>query len=162
MSDFSHVEIDVDEKENNNECTCCKSKTNSIKSYLTKDTIHKVLEKTKILLNTNDYIALDIDKNILPLKDNIPQGEEGARLHLKKDSQESSYYITRYGTPEKFDRPIKKYNKVNPNWNFVEMDDLDIVANRSNCILSTQKLQQHGLEFSDTFETVEKYIQELC
>jgi len=57
---------------------------------------------------------------------------------------------------------FKKYNKVNPNWNFVEMDDLDIVANRSNCILSTQKLQQHGLEFSDTFETVEKYIQELC
>jgi len=57
---------------------------------------------------------------------------------------------------------FKKYNKVNPNWNFVEMDDLNIVANRSNCILSTQKLQQHGLEFSDTFETVEKYIQELC
>jgi dTDP-4-dehydrorhamnose reductase len=57
---------------------------------------------------------------------------------------------------------FKKYNKANPNWNFVEMDDLDIVANRSNCILSTQKLQQHGLEFSDTFETVEKYIQELC
>jgi dTDP-4-dehydrorhamnose reductase len=57
---------------------------------------------------------------------------------------------------------FKKYNKVNPNWNFVEMNDLDIVANRSNCILSTQKLQQHGLEFSDTFETVEKYIKELC
>jgi len=57
---------------------------------------------------------------------------------------------------------FKKYNKANPNWNFVEMNDLDIVANRSNCILSTQKLQQHGLEFSDTFETVEKYIQELC
>jgi len=56
---------------------------------------------------------------------------------------------------------FKKYNKVNPNWNFVEVKDLNIVANRSNCVLSTEKLKEKGLEFSNTFETVEKYIQQL-
>lgn len=56
---------------------------------------------------------------------------------------------------------FKKYNKVNPNWKFVELNDLDIIAGRSNCILDTGKLKQYGLEFSDTHETVEKYIKEL-
>lgn len=56
----------------------------------------------------------------------------------------------------------RKYNKTNSNWNFVDMSDLDIVASRSNCILSTQKLKQHEFEFSNTFEVVEKYIQALC
>lgn len=56
---------------------------------------------------------------------------------------------------------FKKYNKINPNWKFIDISDLNVIANRSNCVLDTSKLKEYGLEFSNTLETVEKYIKEL-
>lgn len=56
---------------------------------------------------------------------------------------------------------FKKYNKVNPNWKFIDLNELNVIANRSNCVLDTSKLKEFGLEFSNTFETVEKYVKEL-
>lgn len=56
---------------------------------------------------------------------------------------------------------LKKYNHINPNWKFVEYKDLDIIANRSNCILSSDKLKTIGLCLPDTFESLEKCIKEL-
>lgn len=36
---------------------------------------------------------------------------------------------------------MKEYEVYNPNWSFVDISELDIKAPRSNCILSTEKLQ---------------------
>jgi len=111
MSISLHTENDENEQEK--PCACCKSKIdNSLKLYLTKDTIYETMKKAKVLLSNNDYIALDKDKNILPLKDNIPQGEEAARLHLKKDSQECLYNVTRRGTANDYGCDFKKFNEI--------------------------------------------------
>lgn len=56
---------------------------------------------------------------------------------------------------------FKKYNKINPDWNFVDMQQLDIVANRSNCVLSTQTICNMGLELSDTYTAIDKCIHSL-
>lgn len=53
---------------------------------------------------------------------------------------------------------FKSIHKVNENWKFVEIKDLDIVAGRSNCVLSTDKIKRLGLELPDTFVSVEKSI----
>ena len=38
---------------------------------------------------------------------------------------------------------MESYGLVNPNWNLVELKDLDIKAGRSNCTLSGKKLNKH-------------------
>jgi dTDP-4-dehydrorhamnose reductase len=57
---------------------------------------------------------------------------------------------------------FKKYNCINPNWQFVNMSDLDIVAGRSNCVLSTRKIQEMNLELLNTSRAVETAIQLLA
>lgn len=46
---------------------------------------------------------------------------------------------------------ILKDNKiVNPNWRFIELKDLNTKANRSNCVLSTNKINNLGLHLPET------------
>lgn len=56
---------------------------------------------------------------------------------------------------------LKVYGKSNPNWKFVEMSDLNIVANRSNCVLSANKLKDLGLSLPDTLVSLERCIKSL-
>ena len=56
---------------------------------------------------------------------------------------------------------MKKYGKVNANWKFVEIKDLNIVANRSNCVLSPNKLKSIGLYLPDSYESLDKCIKAL-
>lgn len=53
---------------------------------------------------------------------------------------------------------FKSIKKVNPNWQFVQTKDLNIVANRSNCVLSADKIKSLGLGLTNTIESVEKCI----
>lgn len=55
-----------------------------------------------------------------------------------------------------------KYGIENPNWEFIELSDLDTVANRSNCTLSTDKLKSIGHEFKPTLESLEEAIKKLA
>lgn len=46
---------------------------------------------------------------------------------------------------------ILKDNKiVNPNWRFIELKELNTKANRSNCVLSTNKIDNLGLHLPET------------
>lgn len=53
---------------------------------------------------------------------------------------------------------LKKYDVVNPDWNFIEVKDLNTVAQRSNCILSTEKLRQYNLELPPAIQSLERDI----
>jgi dTDP-4-dehydrorhamnose reductase len=57
---------------------------------------------------------------------------------------------------------MKKYNISNPEWSIVKLTDLNIVANRSNCILSTDKIQSIGDWFKPTEESLEIAIKSLA
>jgi len=56
---------------------------------------------------------------------------------------------------------FKKNNLVNPNWRFVEIKDLNIIAGRSNCVLSSTKISNIGYSLSDTFSSVEQAVKQL-
>lgn len=54
---------------------------------------------------------------------------------------------------------MKKYGIVNPNWNFQE--SVKTVAQRSNCVLSTEKLKPLGLELPPVYASLERDISKL-
>lgn len=56
---------------------------------------------------------------------------------------------------------MKKYGKINVNWKFVEVKDLNIIAGRSNCTLSSNKLKSLGLCLPDSHASLDKCIKEL-
>lgn len=49
----------------------------------------------------------------------------------------------------------------NKNWKFIETKDLNTKANRSNCVLSTQKIDSFNLSFPDSLESIERDIKRL-
>jgi dTDP-4-dehydrorhamnose reductase len=53
---------------------------------------------------------------------------------------------------------LSKYNHINPNWKFVDLKDLDLKAQRSNCILSTDKIRGLGLELPTALNSIEHAI----
>lgn len=57
---------------------------------------------------------------------------------------------------------LKKRNVYNPNWSVIDIKNLNTVANRSNCILSTDKIQSIGDWFKPTIESLELAIDKLC
>ena len=106
---------------NSNIRTCTSELDSTINSYFTEEKLNELANKAKQLLtetitnmSTGTYIPLDKKRNILPLKDNIPQGEEASMLYLKDiigmNQNELSYIIIRYGTPEVFDYTFNRYD----------------------------------------------------
>lgn len=53
---------------------------------------------------------------------------------------------------------MKKNGIENKNWNFIDVKDLNTVANRSNCVLSTKKVEQFNLPFPNALESIERDI----
>lgn len=53
---------------------------------------------------------------------------------------------------------MKRNGVVNPNWNFIEVSDLNTIANRSNCILDTTKIQHFNIPLPDTLQSIERDI----
>lgn len=57
---------------------------------------------------------------------------------------------------------LKENGLQNHNWKFIETEDLDTVAKRSNCILSTNKIKTLGLELPDTISSIRRDIEILA
>jgi len=55
---------------------------------------------------------------------------------------------------------LKKYNHINPKWHFIKTQDLNTLAKRSNCVLSTDKIKQFNLELPDAKESLERDIKQ--
>lgn len=57
---------------------------------------------------------------------------------------------------------LKKNGLENSNWKYIETEDLDTVAKRSNCVLSTDKIKVLGLELPETFSSIKRDIEILA
>lgn len=57
---------------------------------------------------------------------------------------------------------LEKHGLKNPNWKFIELKDLNTKANRSNCVLSTEKIAKLGLELPDTRDSLIRDIVQLA
>lgn len=53
---------------------------------------------------------------------------------------------------------LKKRDVINPNWNFIDVNNLNTVAQRSNCVLSADKLRYYNLELPPVRESLERDI----
>jgi dTDP-4-dehydrorhamnose reductase len=53
---------------------------------------------------------------------------------------------------------LEKHGLKNPNWRFISLDELNTKANRSNCVLSTEKLKRFGLELPNTRDSLVRDI----
>ncbi len=56
---------------------------------------------------------------------------------------------------------MSDYGFMNLNWKFIDIDELDTKANRSNCVLSDNKLQSIGYGFKDTTESLKSTLEKL-
>jgi hypothetical protein len=54
---------------------------------------------------------------------------------------------------------LKENNLENPNWNFVSLQDANFRVARSNCILSTKKINDLNLGLSDIKSSMKKAIE---
>lgn len=53
---------------------------------------------------------------------------------------------------------MKKHGLFNPEWKMIKDTQLNTVAKRSNCILSTKKLETYNLQLPDTLSSIERDI----
>lgn len=53
---------------------------------------------------------------------------------------------------------MKKYGIENPDWNFINLENLQTKANRSNCVLDTKKIETFNLPLPNTLESIERDI----
>ena len=56
---------------------------------------------------------------------------------------------------------LKQHDLVNLDWNFIDIENLSTKANRSNCILSTDKIQSIGDWFKPTIDSLTTAIDRL-
>lgn len=57
---------------------------------------------------------------------------------------------------------LRKYNITNPNWKYIEVKNLNTKANRSNCVLSTEKIAKLHLTLPSTLDSLERDIRILA
>ena len=57
---------------------------------------------------------------------------------------------------------MRKYGINNPNWKFVETNELNTTARRSNCVLSSDKLKGYNLQLPPAYESLERDISKLA
>ena len=57
---------------------------------------------------------------------------------------------------------LRKYSIENKNWNFIDVKDLNVVANRSNCVLSSEYTRKLGIELPSSIESLERDIQQFA
>lgn len=56
---------------------------------------------------------------------------------------------------------FKRKGKENPNWNIIDVKDLNTKANRSNCVLNANRLKEYNVILPDAKESLERDISEL-
>jgi len=53
---------------------------------------------------------------------------------------------------------MKSHGLENKNWNFIESKELKTLASRSNCVLSTEKIERYNLPMPDAIESINRDI----
>jgi len=72
------------------------------------------------------------------------------------------YNVTNKGAIEAMEvvEILKSYGLENPNWNFVSIHDANFKVGRSNCVLSTRKIEDMGFALPNVKESIKKAVKE--
>jgi nucleoside-diphosphate-sugar epimerase len=110
----------------------------------------------------NKIIAYD---NLISYKNSLTNIEDFNSFILKFISLKNKpdygvYNVTNKGfaTAEQVTEILKKYNIENKNWKFLSQKDMNFKAERSNCVLSTNKIKNIGLELPEVLSSLDESI----
>jgi dTDP-4-dehydrorhamnose reductase len=103
--------------------------------------------------------------NLISLKNSLTSVQDlcdciNKFLSIYKDVQPGPINIV---NPEPLDAQFilqlfKQYNVVNQNWKLIELEDLNTVANRSNCVLDSSRLASLGLSLPSSYTSLERDV----
>jgi dTDP-4-dehydrorhamnose reductase len=107
------------------------------------------------LLNYNNLINM---KNSLT---NVDEFVNFTYNFVDKKPQTGLYNVVNTGSinAQEVVDILKENDLENPNWNFVSLQDAKFRVARSNCVLSTQKINDQGLGMSDIKTSIKKAIE---
>ena len=54
---------------------------------------------------------------------------------------------------------LKENGLMNPNWVFIKTEELNTIAKRSNCVLSTDKIESLGLKLPETLSSIKRDVE---
>lgn len=118
-----------------------------------KNILNKILKYSKLVNFNNSYTCLEdfcifVDSFI---KNNFYKTNTGIYNVVNPGISNAKFIVEQ----------LSLNNHINPKWEFVDINDLNLKANRSNCILSTDKISSLGLELPNVEDSLIKCIQSL-
>jgi dTDP-4-dehydrorhamnose reductase len=117
---------------------------NVAKNYFT-----KLLKYDQLIDNVNSVTSLNDFCNFM------------FRFHFLLPDLNGGIYNVVNPEPIKTEQTVellRKYNLNNPNWSFIKDTELKTIAKRSNCVLSTQKIESKNLGLPPTLSSLERDI----
>jgi dTDP-4-dehydrorhamnose reductase len=123
--------------------------------YEPKNYLYKMLKYDNLITKQNSITCVDdllffIKKFIISKQDSIFENTDGVYNVVNKGSVDGCEVVDM----------MREYGIVNPNWKFVTNKEIKFRVARSNCILSTQKIESLGLALPSVKESLNKAIQE--
>jgi dTDP-4-dehydrorhamnose reductase len=139
----------------------CEISLNGTNSY-----IFRIRMPFSFKSNSRNYINKIISyNNLISYKNSLTNIEDFNSFILKfislKDKPKYGIYnVTNKGfaTAKEVTDILKKYNIENKNWKFLSQEDMNFKAERSNCVLSTDKIKSIGLELPNVSESLDYSI----
>lgn len=120
--------------------------------YSRKNYFSKLLKYNSLISENNSITSItDFNEFIVKFVDKVyfDQVEHGIYNVINPEPVTAEQVVTL----------MRRYGINNPNWRFIEVKDLNTKANRSNCVLSTEKIKSIGLSLPSTLESLERDIQ---
>lgn len=116
--------------------------------------------------NSRNYINKIISyNNLISYKNSLTNIEDFNSFILKfislKDKPKYGIYNvtnTGFATAKEVTDILKKYNIENKNWKFLTQEQMNFKAERSNCVLSTDKIKSIGLELPNVLGSLDYSI----
>lgn len=101
--------------------------------------------------------------NAINSKTHIPQFVENLRILIETNSERPINYTLNICNPEPlYTQQIveiyKEHNFANSSWSYIPYDQMPIKANRSNCIMSVNKMKDFGLVMDDERTAITKSL----
>ena len=123
--------------------------------YEPKNYLYKMIKYDNLITKQNSITCVDdllvfIKKFIISKRYSSFENDNGIYNVVNKDSIDGCDVVDM----------LKEYNIVNPNWKFVTINEANFRVARSNCILSTEKIEKLGLGLPPVKESLIKSIYE--
>lgn len=120
-----------------------------------------VVEPKNYLFKVFTYNNLISKQNSITCVDDLMQFIE---YFIERKPEYGVYNVVNEGSVDGFEvvEMLKKKGISNPNWKFCSIEEMKFKVNRSNCILSTEKIKELGLQLPNVKESLERSVEQFA